>query len=140
MRNATCLCALLVAALYVPLAGQDRPRDPNKPPDKGSTITVKGCVVGSSSIHDAGSGLTYRLKGKKDFLKMLGEEHKGHVDELTGVLQTNMRMGGVAGKRIGNTTVTIGAAESMNSPMTPREINPILEVKSIEHLGLPCTK
>jgi hypothetical protein len=141
MPNAATVCTLLgLLTLPIPIAGQDRPADPTKPPEKGSTITIKGCIVGSSSLHDAESGLTYRLKGEKAFLKKLGEEHKGHVDEITGILQTSLQMGGTKGKRVGNTVISIGPAEPMRSSPTPREINPVLEVKSIEHTAILCVK
>ena len=134
------LGALLGAiSLQPPVTGQERPVQTG-PPEKGATITVKGCVAGGSALHDEATGVTYRLKGKKDVLKRLGDEHKGHIDEITGVLRTDMKMGGTKSKRIGNTTISIGAAESMGMSSAPRELHPVLEVTSIEHLPLLCVK
>lgn len=138
MRNIAYVFVLFVSVAA--LAAQDRPEEKSakKLPEKGSTITIKGCVTGSSSLQDDETGLTYRLKGEKGLLKDLGREHKGHMDELTGILQSSLLMAGSKSRRIGNTTISIGAAESRSSG--PRELNPIFEVKSLKHLPVLCTK
>jgi hypothetical protein len=139
MRNIAFVLALFVSVAA--LGAQDPPaekKSKNKLPEKGSTITVRGCVTGSSSLQDDETGLVYRLKGDKAVLKDLAKEHTGHVDELTGILQSSLLMAGTKSKRVGNTTISIGAAESRNSG--PRELNPIFEVKSVKHLQAVCTK
>jgi hypothetical protein len=134
--------AALVFALCVSVAASAA-QDPvekrgDKLPEKGSVITIKGCVTGSSTLQDDETGLTYRLKGKKELLKDLGRQHKGHVDELTGILQSSLLMSGMKSTQVGNTTISIGAAESRNSG--PRELHPIVEVTSLTHRDVACKK
>ena len=138
MRHAAFAFALFVSVAAS--AAQDPPveKRADKLPEKGSVITIKGCVTGSSTLQDDETGLTYRLKGKKELLKNLGREHKGHVDELTGILQSSLLMAGTKSTRIGNTTISIGAAESRSSG--PRELNPIFEMTSLTHRDVACTK
>lgn len=140
MRSPALAFALLISMASVPLPAQERPAEKrsDKLPEKGSVMTIKGCITGSSQLQDDETGLTYRLKGKKDLLKDVGREHKGHVDELTGILQSSLLMGGTKSTRIGNTTISIGAVESRNTG--PRELNPIFEVTSLKHLPVLCTK
>jgi hypothetical protein len=138
MRNNAFVLALLVSVAALNAQEPSVEKSKNKLPEKGSTITIKGCITGSSSLQDDETGLTYRLKGDKAFLKDLGNEHKGHVDELTGILQSSLLMAGSKGKRVGNTTISIGAAESRNTG--PRELIPIFEAKSLKHLQTLCTK
>lgn len=141
MRNAAFVFVLSASlAILPPVAARDQAagQSTKKVPEQGATMTIKGCVTGSSSLQDHETGLTYRLKGEKKFLKDLAREHKGHVDELTGILRSSLIMGDSKSKRIGNTTISIGAAESRNSG--PRELNPIFEVTSLKHLPVLCTK
>lgn len=140
MRSAAFAFALVISLAFVPLGAQDPPveKKSDKLPEKGSVMTIKGCITGSSQLQDDDTGLTYRLKGKKALLKDVGDEHKGHVDELTGILRSSLLMGGTKSKRIGNTTISIGAVESRNTG--PRELNPIFEVTSLKHLPVRCTK
>lgn len=140
MRSAAFAVALLVSLVSVPLTAQDPPgeKKSDKLPEQGSVMTIKGCITGSSQLQDDETGFTYRLKGKKELLKDVGREHKGHVDELTGILRSSLVMGGGKSTRIGNTTISIGAVESRNTG--PRELNPIFEVTSLKHLPVFCTK
>ena len=138
MLNSAFVLALLVSVAALGTQESPAEKSKNKLPQKGSTITIKGCITGSSSLQDDDTGLNYRLKGDKALLKDLGNEHKGHVDELTGILQSSLLMAGTKSKRVGNTTISIGAAESRNTG--PRELNPIFEVKSLKHLQAVCTK
>lgn len=138
MRHAALVFALFVSVAASPAQDPAVEKRTSKLPEKGSVITIKGCVTGSSTLQDDETGLTYRLKGKKALLKDLGREHKGHVDELTGILQSSLLMSGTKSTRIGNTTISVGAAESRNSG--PRELNPILEMTSLTHRDVACTK
>jgi hypothetical protein len=134
-------CALFaVLVVHAASAAQDPPRDQTKIPERGDTITVEGCLDGST-IKDIDTGLTFRLKGEKALIKQLGKEHKGHMDKLTGVLKSELRMGGVKGKRVGNTVISIGGAEARTSPgAMQQELNPVLEVKTLEHLPGVCSR
>jgi hypothetical protein len=139
MRFTVLACALLAPfTLHAAGVTQDRPEAGSKLPEKGDTITVKGCISGST-IEGQESGLIYRIKGDKGLITHISKEHKGHVDEVTGILKSSLRMGGGKSKRIGNTTISIGAAESRNTPAV-QEVNPTLEAKTIKHLPEICRK
>ena len=117
------------------------PPDQNKTkiPEKGDIIVVKGCIAGSSTLEDLESGRIYRLKGAKALLKQLTKEHAGHVEEVTGELQSSLRMGNTKIAQVGRTRITIGAAEGRNTG-APTELNPVLSVRSFEHTAISCPK
>lgn len=122
---------------------QDRPAE-RRPPKKGDTVVVRGCLNGgvieggelSSTdgdfkvleLHD------YRLTGKKDLVKTLKEQHAGHADVITGVLKTDLPTER-QGMKIGNTGVGIGLGNSQD--YTQRAL-PVLEATSFEHVGVRC--
>ena len=133
--------ALVVSAAFV----QDKP-SVAKPPKKGDTVVVRGCITGG--VIEAGElssadgeykhlvPYDYRLTGKKEVVKAVKEEHLHHADAVTGVLKTDLpkEPKGMNG-RIGNTSVGIGMAPSQG--YTQRAI-PVLEVTSIEHVDVRC--
>jgi hypothetical protein len=133
-------------ALLVSVAlAQDKP-SAAKPPKKGDTVVVRGCITGGVieagelSSHDGEYThlvpYDFRLTGKKEVLKAVKEEHLHHADAVTGVLKTDLptERKGMSG-RIGNTNVGIGMGPSQD--YTQRAI-PVLEVTSIEHVDVRC--
>ena len=132
--------ALIVAVGFA----QEKP-SVSKPPKKGDTVVVRGCITGG--VVQAGELSTsdgsykhlvpydYRLTGKKDVVKMVKEDHLHHADVVTGVLKTDLpkEPKGMTG-RIGNTSVGIGLGSSQPQPPPL----PVLEVTSIEHVDVRC--
>lgn len=145
MRIAVLCLALAVAAPAFP---QEK-RDP-KPPKKGDTIVVRGCLRGSAlestearRLDETGMApmaLTFRLTGKKDLLKALRGEHDRRVVEVTGILKSTLPdTDEGTGRRIGKARVVIGVGPP-SSPMeaeTNRSI-PALEVRSFEGTSVTC--
>jgi hypothetical protein len=139
---------MLITALVVLMglaAGQEK-SSAAKPPKKGDTVVVRGCITGGvieagelSSKDGAYTHLMpydYRLTGKKEIVKMVKEEHLHHADRVTGVLKTDLpteRKGGTG--RIGNTSIGIGMSPSQGYTERPL---PVLEVTSIEHVDVRC--
>ena len=124
---------------------QEKPSEV-KPPKKGDTVVVRGCITGGvieagelSASDGAYKHLVpydYRLTGKKDLVKMVKEDHLHHADTVTGVLKTDLpkEPKGMTG-RIGNTSVGIGLGTSQGYTNRPL---PVLEVTSIEHVDVRC--
>lgn len=133
-------------AIVVSLAFAQEKPSVVKPPKKGDTVVVRGCITGG--VIEAGElssqngeykhlvPYDYRLTGKKDLVKMVKEEHLHHADAVTGILKTDLptERKGMTG-RIGNTSVGIGMGPSQG--YTQRAI-PVLEVTSIEHVDVRC--
>ena len=133
--------ALVLTVAFV----QDTP-SVAKPPKKGDTVVVRGCITGG--VIEAGELSTpdgsykhlvpydYRLTGKKDVVKMVKEDHLHHADTVTGVLKTDLpkEPKGITG-RIGNTSVGIGLGTSQGYTNRPL---PVLDVTSIEHVDVRC--
>lgn len=127
---------LSLAALAA--AGRSQVTSAPKPkePANSNFIVVRGCVSGSM-LEDAGNRRTYRLKGSRSLLSLLAKEHQGHVEEVTGELKSERRMGGRKTKQVGKkTSVYVGAAEDRNTGS--EDPIPELEVKSFEHLTGVC--
>lgn len=132
---------LVVASAFI--AGFQEQEKSNRPPKRGDTVLVTGCVsrgkIDSNDMKVAdGEGtydrlVTYRLTGDKKVLESLKKEHEGHVEVLTAVLKSELPID--EHRRIGNTNVGIGLP-GRNQPPMPSY--PVLEVKSAEHSGKTC--
>ena len=134
----------------VPLALQgDRP----KPPKKGDTLVIKGCLRGSA-VESAETmrldaegiprnevdvpALTYRLQGKKELLKELKDKHDRMVVEVRGILRSELSGSGL-GKDVGRTRVSIGLdPRATRSPHGGDEAVPVLEATSFEGSTVSC--
>lgn len=132
------IVALALGSLLASGAGQDKPEGTAKIPDIGDTITVTGCI-GGQTIQDLDTGYTFRLKGKKALLKEIEKDHKGHSDELTGILRSSLQAGAMKSTQVGRTRISVGMSES-RAGGAPREMNPVLEVTSIVHRPAVCQK
>ena len=133
---------LLLLSIGIP---QDKP-DETRPPKKGDTVAIRGCLSGG--VIEAGEitapagklesllSYDYRLTGDKKLVKALKDEHTNHVDVVTGVLKTDLpqeRRG--LETRVGNTRIGFGTPSPGGPP--PRAL-PVLEVKSFEHSDVRC--
>src|SRR5687768_10461731 len=87
------LIALLVLALIGPGVGQEKGGGDAKPPKRGDTVEVRGCLSGGSldstevisrDKDDKESRyyefVTFRLTGDKKVLQEIRMEHSGHAD------------------------------------------------------------
>ena len=148
MRVAALVCAVSLTGVVA--ARQDKPS--TKPPEKGDTVVVKGCLSGSAlestetrRPDETGlidTPLTYRLTGKKDVLKQLRDEHGDMLVEVTGVLKSNLPPSGeLHGKQIGKSRVYIGIGAPQTGAVAdvPRSI-PVLDVVSFEGNGVRCRR
>ncbi len=101
MRVVPSIVALLLLA--VPLSAQQT--TPQKPPKKGDTVSVRGCLRGNAVeqaellIEDAEGDhrrndvvplLTYRLQGDKKVLKELKDKHDRMVVQVKGILRSEV--------------------------------------------------
>ena len=147
----TCTVAVLLIAGLAPGAAQDAPEKKPRPPGKGDAVVVKGCLSrGVLAAHDTRkedddaaattSPIDFRLTGSKRILKPFREEHEGHLEEVTGVLKSHLPDEKSAkGMRIGGTGIFIGGGAPRAGgiqEMTPHL--PVLEVKSVRHIGDRC--
>ena len=117
---------LIVAALAVAPAAQDP--EP-KPVPKGSVqIAANGCLEGrvftataprEETLPSQGPnvvGQHFRVAGKKDVMKLV-KAHQGHFVEVVGLVKTSALADNAPGKRIGNTTVKMGAGPRSSDPI-----------------------
>jgi len=135
----TIIAGVLLSVLSVQSPAPEKPEQKTRIPEKGDILIVRGCVAGSSMLEDLESGRIYRMKGAKALLKQLTKEHAGHIQEVTGELQSSLRMGNTKIAQVGRTRITIGAAETRNTG-APSELHPVLSVRSFEHTAVPCPK
>jgi hypothetical protein len=141
------LVAALVAIGSTPLIAQsDKPR----PPKKGDTVVVEGCLRGSAvesaelmtvdaedrtrRVDDVAT-LTYRLSGDKKVLKALKEKHDRRIVKVKGILQSELSHGGI-GTSVGRTRITIGL-DPNNSRNNDRPV-PVVEAISYEGSSVSC--
>jgi hypothetical protein len=149
MRNALTSTVILVLCggpLWAQTATQ-------KPPKKGDTIIVRGCLRGSA-VEDADlmvedtegevkesdqvPDLTYRLQGDKSVLKELKDKHDRKVVQVKGVLRSEISQSGI-GTTVGRTRITIGA-DPRNPTQGAEQPLPVLEAKSFEATTVNCGK
>jgi hypothetical protein len=117
---------LFVAALAVaPIAQEPEP----KPVPKGSVqIAANGCFKGRVFTATAPreetaprqgpdiTGQHFRVTAKKDVMKLV-KAHQGVFVEVVGLVKTSDLSDNAPGKRIGNTTVKMGAGPRSTDPV-----------------------
>jgi hypothetical protein len=152
MRIARSVVALLIAHLLsaVPLSAQDALQ---KPPKKGDTIVVRGCLRGNAveqadlliedaegdaKRNDSVPALTYRLQGDKSVLKELKDRHDRMVVQVKGILRSELSGGG-PGTTVGRTRITMGS-DPRNPTRGAEEQLPVLDAKSFEATKVSCGK
>jgi hypothetical protein len=124
-----------------------------KPPKKGDTILIKGCLRGSAveaaelmtidaegepRSEDQVPVLTYRLQGKKDLLKALRDKHDRTVVQVKGVLRSELSASGI-GRDVGRTRITIGVDPRSNrSSQGADQAIPVVEATSFEATTVSC--
>ena len=148
MRIARSTIALLSCA--VALSAQTPPQ---KPPKKGDTIIVRGCLRGSAvesadllvedaegdtKQNDQVPALTYRLQGDKSVVKELKDKHDRMVVQVKGILRSELSQSGI-GTTVGRTRITIGA-DPRNPTRGAEQPLPVLEAKSFEATTVSCGK
>lgn len=142
-------CAALIALTAV-LGAQEAP--PDRPPQKGDKVVVRGCVSGpvleATQIARADSTraplptlVRFRLTGDKKLLKEMREAENGRVVEITGVLKSELPQGDSRpGRQVGKTRIVVGvgtpSAGTMERQAPPSF--PALQVKSYEPLVASC--
>lgn len=149
MRIGPSIVALLVLA--VPLSAQQT--TPQKPPKKGDTVSVRGCLRGNAveqaelliegaegemSRNDQVPLLTYRLQGDKKVLKELKDKHDRMVVQVKGILRSELS-GSAIGTTVGRTRITIGA-DPRNPTRGTEEQLPVVDAKSFEATAVSCEK
>ncbi len=152
MRFSPVLLSLaLVGALVLAVQAQDNP----KPPKKGDSLIIKGCLRGSAvegaeTIRKDAEGeakrdedvpvLTYRLEGKKDLLKELKEQYDKKTVEVRGILRSDLSGAGV-GTTVGNTRIAIGLdPRTSRSPHATDQAIPVLEVTAFDGSSITCAR
>jgi hypothetical protein len=148
MRIAHSIITLLLCG--VPLSAQTVTQ---KPPKKGDTIIVRGCLRGSAVEHadllvededgnarqnDQVPTLTYRLQGDKNVLKELKDKHDRMVVQVKGILRSELSRSGI-GTDVGRTRITIGV-DPRNPTRGAEQPLPVLEAKSFEATTVSCGK
>jgi hypothetical protein len=151
--HAVIFCGTFLVAASVATFAQDRSDKPTTP-KKGDTVVVKGCLQGPvlTSTETAAldetlmtaSALTYQLKGDKNLLRQLREQHDGQLVEVTGVLKSHLPQPDARrGKQVGKTRIIVGGGTSSMDRMTTPGIDqpqPVLEVKSFEGKSIDCRR
>jgi hypothetical protein len=134
------MTALHLLLVVLALQGDPRPKD-NRP-----VVIIRGCLEGSKlKVTSADTeGVTtriYRLKIPKSLSGAL-KEHRGHEEELTGLLtDSSRRMGGGKTAKIGSRTkVSVGASEERTGGARPATDIPQLEVESFMHVASVCKR
>jgi hypothetical protein len=150
MRTSTMILCFAIAAVDIS-AQQGTPTE-NRPPKKGDTIIVEGCLRGGTlestrtSTKDTtgtlDTALIYRLTGDKKILKKMREDHEGEVVEVTGELKSTLPVSDGRGTQIGRTRIYIGGTASRpGAPIQQSEVNrsiPVLQLKSYEGRAVKC--
>jgi hypothetical protein len=140
--------ASIVFTVAIGAAGQEQATP--KPPQKGDTVIVRGCLRGSAleateterpdDTAAIPTDVTYRLTGKKDLLKQMRKEHDRKLVEVTGILKSTLAVGDARGKQIGKSRIYIGVgAPQPGSPAAEANRSiPVLEVQSYEGRPVAC--
>jgi hypothetical protein len=148
MRIVRSIAAFMLCT--VPLFAQSSAQ---KPPKKGDTIIVRGCLRGSAveqaelMVEDAEGEvrqndqvprLTYRLQGDKNVLKSLRDKHDRMVVQVKGILRSELSGSGI-GTNVGRTRITIGV-DPRNPTQGAEQPLPVLDAKSFEATTVSCGK
>jgi hypothetical protein len=133
-----------------PLSAQTAPQ---KPPKKGDTVIVRGCLRGNAVeqadllIEDAEGevkqndqvpAMTYRLQGDKNVLKELKDKHDRMEVQVKGILRSELSRSAI-GTDVGRTRITIGV-DPRNPTRGAEQPLPVLEAKSFEATTVSCGK
>jgi hypothetical protein len=140
----------LLLCAVAPLQGQEK-----KPPKKGDTVIIRGCLKGSAvesadmmtadaegttRTEDAVPSLTYRLQGKKDLLKDLKDKHDRKVVEVKPKLRSHHPGSGI-GTTVGRTRISIGVDPRSGGGSAAHgndQAVPVIEAQSFEGTTITC--
>jgi hypothetical protein len=110
------------------------------PPKRGDVVRMEGCI-NVATFTDRKTQLTYRLRGVKELMQRIDADHQGHVDAVTGTIKSERKFGTERSRSGKKTTLVVGVREKKDVPFDGKELeelDPVLEVKSIEHIGGSC--
>jgi hypothetical protein len=134
----TICAAIAVCVAAIAQSGQE----PSvKTPHKGDDYVMTACIQGSTA-EQVGTGLTFRLTGDKKLLKELAKQHVGHVEDLVGVLKSDLIQPAGRSKTVGKggkTTIFITAGESRSATQVYEPL-PVMAVTSYEHTSVVCSR
>lgn len=146
------LLAVVVAAAGVSLAAQEVERPAQIRPDAFS-VTIEGCVSGgrlepsSKSTSRAVSATLavpeYKLEGSRAMLRILREEHNGHLEEITGIVEVSRereQRQGVFTTDLGKGgTIVVGRRERRSIGTEPAARTATLRIESVRHVADRCS-
>ena len=134
----------LVAAIGLVLfAGVQSPPPPaSGQPSNRQTITLRGCIKGSTIqlVDNTNNGSTYALKGSKAMLDTI-KEHQNHEDEISGTTQIadSGKTKAVKEKQKGRTRVYVGAGHENPSAGIEGDVEASIDVTALTHLRAGCS-
>ena len=143
-----------VVAGSVCLAAQDVPSRPSEPLPDRYAVTIEGCVYGtllvplSQGVSSGQSSILsvaeYRLRGSRSLLRLLREEHDGHHDAITGIVEVpreRQLRAGVFTKEVGKGRLTVGRRERRTVSEESDARRPAtLTVQEVRHIADRCTE
>ena len=135
--------ALAVTLLGQVLSGSQIPAPKSSlatPLKRGDVVTLEGCIT-AATFTDRKTRLTYRLTGVKELIQRVDSDHQGHVDAVTGTVKSERKFATERSRKGKKTTLVVGVREVTVVPSDGKELeelDPVLEVKSIEHIGGSC--
>lgn len=147
MRNSFVPCVIgcaLAATLLGQVSSAAQVPEPKPsqatPPKRGDVVTIEGCI-NRDVLTDRKTMLTYRLKGAKELMRRVDKEHQGHIDQVTGTVKSERKFANERRRTEKKTTFVVGVREVSKVPKDEaelEELEPLLEVASIQHLGGGC--
>lgn len=140
---------LIALAIGVPAASHSQQQpETARTPDKGEFVNMRGCVHGSllTSIRldpaTVSGSLTgsnrYRMVGSKEIRAQL-KKLDGKMVDVTGHIRTEGNRAMVKSKKAGKTTITVGTASGVQSPLQDSPIaDATLDVVGVELVQTVC--
>jgi hypothetical protein len=149
--NRSILFASFLAAAGVALAAQQTPQPSQRQPDR-FPATIEGCVRGnvftprrSGTSRAESETLTvseYQLRGSRSLMRMLRDEHDGHLEEITGTVEVAREpatRAGVLTKEVGKGRIVVGRREKRTLPETDVAARAAtLTVEATRHVADSC--
>jgi hypothetical protein len=141
------VAAALFATFAAGVVAAASPQDEKKPRDNSRMMVLQGCVDGSTlNVHhdDLGRGGVsapydhFKLRGNKDLMKVLTKDMRGHLVEVTGIMDDP------AQKQGGGKTIPVGSKSMITvnqrevSKLPDPATDPIITVDSFRDLDPHC--
>jgi hypothetical protein len=130
------------------LAGAPDQRPETARPDSGEFINMRGCVHGSlltsvrldpATVAGALTGSNrYRMVGSKEIRTQI-KKADGKMVDVTGRIKVDDNRTFVKGKKTAKTTVTVGGAQGLVSPLDERAVaEATIEVAAVDIVQTVC--